>query len=104
MNHKQTIVTPPLDREPRRIRPPFNIEGPFDRWPDVPGETNDEWRARVRADRVAALLESLDAAGVELGAYDRRIAEWAAEVWDTAALGTVCSWLARAAESGRENR
>jgi hypothetical protein len=103
MNRRST-VTPPLDHEPRRIRPPFNVSGSFDRVPDPPGETNDQWRQWVRNDRTDALLEALDAAGVELGAYDRRMIEWAAEVWDTGALGTIASWLYRAAESGRAER
>jgi hypothetical protein len=90
---------PPLDRGPRRIRPPFSVGGPFDRVPDLSGETNDEWRQRVRADRVAALLEALEATGVEVGAYDHRIVEWLAEM-DTSTQGTVTSWLYRAFEAG----
>ena len=33
-------------------------------------------------------------AGIELGAWDRRIAEWLAG-WDTATVLTVASWIAR---------
>ena len=33
-------------------------------------------------------------AGIELGAWDRRIAEWLAG-WDTATVLTIASWIAR---------
>ena len=93
---RPTVVLAPLHREPRRIRPPFNVES---REPDDhrPGETNDEWRVRNRADQVAALLEALD--GVELGAHDRRIVEWLAG-WDTSVIGTVASLFYRARAMG----
>lgn len=87
-----TVVLAPLHHEPRRIRPPFNMES---KQPDNhrPGETNDEWRARNRADQVAALLEALD--GIELGAHDHRVVEWLAS-WDTSVIGTVASLFYRA--------
>ncbi|RDI23037.1 hypothetical protein [Lentzea flaviverrucosa] len=87
-----TVVLTPLHHEPRRIRPPFNVES---QQPDDhrPGETNDDWRARNRADQVAALLEALD--GIELGAHDHRIVEWLAG-WDTSVIGTVASLFYRA--------
>jgi hypothetical protein len=83
----------PLQHEPRRIRPPFNMDGyePVDH--QLPGETAEQWRARRHAERVAALLEALD--GVELGAYDRRIIGWLAD-WDTSVIGTIASLIYRA--------
>jgi hypothetical protein len=38
--------------------------------------------------------------GVELGAWDRRVAGWLAEL-DTSTLVTVGSWIARARAAGR---
>jgi hypothetical protein len=42
-----------------------------------------------RAEILAGVL-----AGIELGAWDRRIAEWLAG-WDTATVVTIASWIAR---------
>ena len=42
-----------------------------------------------RAEILAGVL-----AGIELGAWDRRVAEWLAG-WDTATVLTVASWIAR---------
>jgi hypothetical protein len=89
---RPTVVLAPLHHEPRRIRPPFNVES-YEPDHYRPGETNDEWRARNRADQVTALLEALD--GIELGAHDRRIVEWLAS-WDTSVIGTVASLFYRA--------
>ena len=38
--------------------------------------------------------------GVELGAWDRRVARWLTEL-DTTTLVTVASWIARAREAGQ---
>ncbi len=45
-----------------------------------------------RAEQAEILAAAL--AGIELGAWDRRIAEWLAG-WDTATVLTVASWIAR---------
>ncbi|ALG12340.1 hypothetical protein [Kibdelosporangium phytohabitans] len=82
----------PLNRAPRRIRPPFDVDS-YEPDPYRFGETNDQWRARRHADRVAALLEPLD--GVDLGAYDRRIIDWLAD-WDIETVGTIASLIYRA--------
>lgn len=90
-------MTPPLHREPRRIRPPFDVavsEPVDDRQAD---ETHDQWRARRHADRVAALLEALD--GVEIGDHDMRIIEWLAG-WEPSTVGTIASLITRAREAG----
>lgn len=51
-----------------------------------------------RAERSAMLAGVLD--GVELGAWDRRVAGWLAEL-DTSTMLTIASWLARSREAGR---
>lgn len=73
----------PLNREPRRVRPPFDVA--------------DQGGIGGHQDRVDALLEALD--GVELGDHDRRIVEWLA-TWDTSVIGTVASLLYRARQTG----
>ena len=49
-------------------------------------------------ERATVLAGVLD--GVELGAWDRRVAGWLADL-DTSTLVTVASWIARAREAGR---
>ena len=49
-------------------------------------------------ERLALLAGVLD--GVELGAWDRRVAGWLAEL-DTSTLVTVGSWIARARTAGQ---
>jgi hypothetical protein len=49
-------------------------------------------------ERLAVLGGVLD--GVEMGAWDRRVAEWLTRL-DTSTLVTVASWIARAREAGR---
>jgi hypothetical protein len=49
-------------------------------------------------ERAAVLAGVLD--GVELGAWDRRVAGWLTEL-DTPTLVTIASWIARAGEAGR---
>jgi hypothetical protein len=65
-----------------------------------PGETPDHWRARLRADRVAVLLDALH--GVELSTRDRRIIDWLA-TWEPDTVETIASLFERiraAAPSG----
>lgn len=87
----------PLEREPGRIRPPF--DGPWEQFEQKPGESVDSWRERLHTDRVNALLEPL--AGIELGAYDRRIIEWLGG-WETGTVATIASWIYRARAAGGE--
>ena len=51
-----------------------------------------------REERAAALAGVLDR--VELGAHDRRVAGWLAEL-DTSTLVTIASWIARARAAGQ---
>jgi hypothetical protein len=50
-------------------------------------------------ERSAVLAGVLD--GVEMGAWDRRVARWLTEL-DTSTLVTVASWIVRAREAGQE--
>jgi hypothetical protein len=56
------------------------------------GELTEQWRVRMHADRLAALLDPLD--GIELGLYDRRMLEWLAG-WDIPTVATIASLLHR---------
>ena len=49
-------------------------------------------------ERLALLAGVLD--GVELGAWDRRVARWLTEL-DTSTLVTIASWIARSGEAWR---
>ncbi|MFF5853990.1 hypothetical protein ACFY6Q_32565 [[Kitasatospora] papulosa] len=66
----------------------------------VPAGPLDTEPLDAPADQHAALLATLTAAGVELGAYDRRIAEWlaASPGMGWGAVATIASWVKRAAE------
>ena len=54
-------------------------------------------RVRAREERSAVLAGVLD--GVELGAWDRRVAGWLAGL-DTSTALTVASWIARSRAAG----
>ncbi|MFF3884078.1 hypothetical protein [Streptomyces sp. NPDC001914] len=47
-------------------------------------------------EQAAILRDTLAAAGVELGEYERQAVEWLSR-WEWATVATICSWLARAA-------
>lgn len=72
------IPTGPIDREPLDYPTP----GVF------PSAT----------EREGILRDTLHAAGVELGAYDKRIVDWLAG-WEWSTLAVIASWVARAAAS-----
>ncbi|HEY3501248.1 MAG TPA: hypothetical protein VGN37_00520, partial [Actinocatenispora sp.] len=59
----------------------------------------DEVRARHAREDAALILDELAAAGVELGAYDRRMIAWLAN-WEYGTLVTVASWIKRAHATG----
>ncbi|WDO09928.1 hypothetical protein ME763_32075 [Streptomyces murinus] len=44
----------------------------------------------------AVLRDTLTAAGLDLGAYERQIIEWLSH-WEWATVAVICSWVARAA-------
>lgn len=65
---------------------------------DQPIETSP--RGFVPAEQqLEALLAELEAAGVELGAYDQRIAQWVAG-WDWPTVAVIASWIRRARLDG----
>ncbi len=51
-----------------------------------------------REERAAVLAGVLE--GVEMGAWDRRVARWLTEL-DTSTLVTVASWIARSRAAGQ---
>lgn len=63
-----------------------------------PGETEDQWHARMRDEREQALLTALD--GIDLDEQDRRTVRWLSAGGPTASA-VVASWLYRAREAGR---
>jgi hypothetical protein len=70
--------------------------------PEVPaGPVEEAPRGFVPAARRAEILAGA-LAGIELGAWDRRIAEWLAG-WDAATVLTIASWIARS-RIAREQR
>jgi len=75
MSTKPTMPGP-LNRAPRRIRPPFDTDtyDPVDH--QRADETLQEWRDRRLGLRVAALLAPLD--GIDLGTHDDRVITWLA--------------------------
>ncbi|MFF7139584.1 hypothetical protein ACFZBZ_45800 [Streptomyces sp. NPDC008196] len=75
------IPTGPIDREP--------LDYPT---ADYPSAT----------DREAILRETFRAAGVELGAYDDRIAVWLAQTADWSTFAVIASWVQRAAQPTKE--
>ncbi|MCX3059577.1 hypothetical protein [Streptomyces beihaiensis] len=48
--------------------------------------------------QVAILRDTLTAAGIELGAYERQIIDWLSH-WEWATIAVIASWVARAAAS-----
>jgi hypothetical protein len=67
----------PFEREPREAFPPRRLE-PRAQWAPSPRER---------------MLEAL--AGVELGAYDRRILDWLL-TWEPSTLAVIAGWIKRA--------
>ena len=65
--------------------------------PAVPMES-DPGGFVPQAERAAILAGVLD--GVEMGAWDRRVARWLTEL-DTSTLVTIASWIARSRAAGR---
>jgi cell division protein YceG involved in septum cleavage len=55
---------------------------------------------RPSREQEAILRDLLAAAGVELGAYDERIATWLAG-WDWSTVAVIASWIQRAATAER---
>jgi hypothetical protein len=71
------------------------------RTPEGPIEADpiDFYCGRDIATEVSPLLDEV-LAGVELGAYDRRLVEWAKGAWDQPTMITIASWILRARQAG----
>lgn len=89
---KPEIPTGPIESEPR-----------IDRAPLQPGPYTDEMRAQDLRESRAIILDELAAAGVELGAYDRRIIAWLAN-WEDSTLIAIASWIKRAHATGKPKK
>lgn len=59
------------------------------------GARGEEWRSERAKARTGYLLGVLEAAGVELGAYDRHTAEWIAG-WEIETIQVIAGWIERA--------
>lgn len=53
---------------------------------------------RVADEQAAVLRDTLTAAGIELGEYERNIVDWLSR-WEWATVAIICSWVARAAQA-----
>ena len=85
-------------------------------WLAAPFETEDQareaahqvvapepgWSILRAAGRRELLTLALSGAGVEMGAYDERIAAWLAG-WDDATCAVIAGWITRAATGGRKD-
>lgn len=73
---------------------------PVDTLPEGPIESDpfDFYRDRSSAE-IRAMLDDV-LAGVELGAYDRRIVEWGKSMWDQPTMVTIASLIHRARAAG----
>lgn len=72
----------------------------MDKLPTGPIETDpiDYYRGRDIAAEISPLLDEA-LAGIELGAYDRRIVEWAKGAWDQPTMVTLASLILRARQA-----
>lgn len=85
MKEKTTNGIPagPIDREP--------LDYPSDHYP-------------TGAEKAEMLTDVFRAAGVELGAYDERIAHWLADTADWSTFAVIASWVQRAGQAAIERR
>jgi hypothetical protein len=63
------------------------------------GAGGERWRGARQRARVQYVRGVLEVAGVELGAYDKRIAEWVAS-WDLETIQAITGWIQRAHQNG----
>ena len=89
------MSTPPLDREPRCVRPPFTDRD--DRFDHLRGSDPEAWRRAVQLDRLSALMEPL--AGVELSEREHAVLTWVSG-WDVPTVAAIVSLLHRARAAG----
>ena len=89
----RTWSTPPVDPPAPDLLSQVPI-GPIDHDPIIGGSFVS------RGERLRLLLEVLD--DVDLGAYDQRLLEHYAHVWDTSTVLTIASWIRRAHTAGHD--
>jgi hypothetical protein len=69
--------------------------GPIQREP-LTYPSNDHYP--TAAEKASILRDVFNTAGVELGAYDERIAEWLADTADWSTFAVITSWVQRAGQ------
>jgi hypothetical protein len=87
----QHPTDPPIEREPRQLHPPYDVRD--DRFDHLHATNTNAWRAAVRLDRLAALLEPLDRLTVT--DYEHRHLEWLAG-FDIPTVAVLAALLRRA--------
>lgn len=89
-----SAAPPPLDREPRSVRP-RSTSGTIGE--HLHGREPEAWRRAIHLDRVAALLEPLD--GIELSECEHAVLGWISG-WDIHTIAPLVRVLhaARAAD------
>lgn len=72
----------------------------MDKLPTGPVESDpvEFYRGRDISTEVQPLLDEA-LADLELGAYDRRLVEWAKKSWDQPTMVTIASWIVRARQA-----
>lgn len=90
-----TQTPPPIEHEPRSIRPPFRERDL--RFEHLHATDPDAWRRAIHLDRMTALLEPL--AGVTLSDREYAVVQWLAG-WDIPTIAPIVRMLhaARAAD------
>ncbi len=87
-------MPPPLDREPRSVRHPWEAD---DQFAHLAATDPQAWRRAVQLDREAALREPL--AGIELSEREHAVLTWLSG-WDVPTVAAVVSLLHRARGAG----
>lgn len=85
----------PIQREPRRVRPPYDVRD--DRFEHLHATNTEAWRVAVRIDRLTALCEPLH--GLEVTDYERGVLDWLAG-WETSTVAVLAGLLHRARAAG----
>jgi hypothetical protein len=88
-----TATFGPIEREPRRVRPPYDVPDTALAHRRHGHETEAEYVARRHADRLAAMLEPLQ--GIDISAYERRTVEWIVG-WEISTTAVFAALLHRA--------
>lgn len=65
------------------------------------GARGEQWRAARQRARVQYVRGVLEVCGVELGAFDKRLAEWVAG-WDVETIQVITGWVERARAASQD--